>query len=87
MNTADAQRQESPRRKSHRAHGVRKEDLAAIKGFAAQPKPALTGKPVEVEVACRCSYLSYPQILRGDEKRKHDNGEPYDEFSQPGSRR
>ena len=60
------------RRTARHGHGLSKQDRGAIKAFAAQAKEYLPGAPVELPIACPCSYLPYPHLLSGAEKDRHD---------------
>ena len=55
-------------RYARHGHGMTKKDRGAIKAFAAQAKDLgefTPGAPIEVPIACPCSYLPYPHTLTG----------------------
>jgi hypothetical protein len=60
-----------------RGHGETRRDYEERRAFEYQKRlaPPAIGKPVEVQVACRCPYRPYAHCLVGAEAERHRSAE------------
>jgi hypothetical protein len=77
---SDYTRNVPPVRRTTRTHGERKQDREARRNheFEAAKVAFTPGAPIELPIACPCSFRPYPHIIRDEwVNDRHRDGKPH----------